>query len=137
LIQINISTLKIGRKGQQHILGNTIAKQTTEQMTGRTQEAITSYFAWLQNAMLAPPWGDTDLNKKLISYATETVTAPCAFAQKLTQAKNLEDVIKIQTNSSRRKQISHQPWDHADRRAERSAAGHRPGFRMSRNDHGF
>ena len=97
LIQINISTLKIGRKGQQHILGNTIAKQTTEQMTGRTQEAITSYFAWLQNAMLAPPWGDTDLNKKLISYATETVTAPCAFAQKLTQAKNLEDVIKIQT----------------------------------------
>lgn len=74
-----------------------IAKQTAEQMTGRTQEAITSYFAWLQNAMSASPWGDTDLTKKLMTYASETATAPCAFAQKLSQAKNLEEAIKIQT----------------------------------------
>ena len=73
------------------------ARQTAEQMTERTQEAIANYFGWLQNAMQASPWGNTDLNKKLMSYATETFTAPLSFAQKLSQAKNLEDVVKIQT----------------------------------------
>ena len=73
------------------------ARQTAEQMTERTQEGIANYFSWLQNAMQASPWGNTDLNKKLMSYAAETVTAPLSFAQKLSQAKNLEDVVKIQT----------------------------------------
>ena len=73
------------------------AKHTAEQMTGRSQEAITNYFTWLQKAMSASPWGDTDMNKKLMSYATQTITAPFAFMQKLSQAKNLEDIIKIQT----------------------------------------
>ena len=73
------------------------ARQAADQMTERTQEAITNYFGWLQSAMQASPWGNTDLNKKLMSYATETFTAPLSFAQKLSQAKNLEDVVKIQT----------------------------------------
>ena len=74
-----------------------MAKQTAEQITGRTQEAMENYFTWLQTTMSASPWGNTDLNKKLMSYATETFTAPLSFAQKLSQAKNLEDVVKIQT----------------------------------------
>ena len=73
------------------------ARQAAEQMTERTQDAITNYFSWLQNVMQASPWGNTDLNKKLMSYAAETVTAPLSFVQKLSQAKNLEDVVKIQT----------------------------------------
>jgi hypothetical protein len=73
------------------------ARQAGEQMTERTQEAIANYFSWFQNAMQASPWGNTDLNKKIMSYATETVTAPLSFMQKLSQAKNLEDVVKIQT----------------------------------------
>jgi hypothetical protein len=73
------------------------ARQTAEQMTERTQEAITNYFSWLHNAMQAFPWGNTDLNKKLMTYATETFSAPLSFVQKLSQAKNLEDVVKIQT----------------------------------------
>jgi phasin protein len=73
------------------------ARQAAEQMTERTQEAIANYFSWFQNAMQASLWGNTDLNKKLMSYATETVTAPLSFMQKLSQAKNLEDVVKIQT----------------------------------------
>jgi hypothetical protein len=73
------------------------ARQTAEQMTERTQETITNYFSCLQNTMQTFPWGNTDLNKKLMSYATETFTAPLSFAHKLSQAKNLEDVVKIQT----------------------------------------
>ena len=72
-------------------------KQTAEQMTERTQEAVANYFTWLQNAMSASPWGNTDLNKKLMSYATENVTAACGLTQQLSQARNLEDVAKIQT----------------------------------------
>ena len=55
------------------------------------------YFSWLQNAMSASPWGSMDLNKKLLSYATENVTAAVTFVHKLSQAKDLQDVVKIQT----------------------------------------
>jgi hypothetical protein len=47
--------------------------------------------------MSASPWSNTELNKKLLSYATENVSAAFGFVQKLSQAKNLEDVVKIQT----------------------------------------
>jgi hypothetical protein len=47
--------------------------------------------------MQASPWGTMDLNRKLMSYATETAIAPLSFVQKLSQANNLEDVVKIQT----------------------------------------
>jgi hypothetical protein len=73
------------------------ARQTAEQMTERTQETITNYFSWLQNTMQACPWGNTELNKKLMNYATETATAPISFVQKLSQARNLVDVVTIQT----------------------------------------
>jgi hypothetical protein len=74
-----------------------IAKQTAEQITKETQGAMENYFGWLQNTMSASPWGNTDLNKKLLSYATQNVTAAFTFAQKMSHAKDLQDVVKIQT----------------------------------------
>jgi hypothetical protein len=74
-----------------------MAKQTAEQIRGRTQEATENYFRWFQTTMSASPWSNTELNKKLLSYATENVGAAFGFVQKLSQAKNLEDVVKIQT----------------------------------------
>jgi hypothetical protein len=59
-----------------------MAQQTAEQITKQTQGAMEDYFSWLQNAMSASPWGSTDLNKKLLSYATENVTAVVTFVQK-------------------------------------------------------
>jgi hypothetical protein len=67
------------------------------QITERTKHAMETYVAWFQNAMSASPWGNIDLNKKLLSYATENVTSAVGLVQKLSQAKNLEDVVKIQT----------------------------------------
>ena len=55
-----------------------------------------SYFNWLHNAILASPWSN-NLNKKLLSYATENVTAAVGLVQKLSQAKDVEQVVKIQT----------------------------------------
>jgi hypothetical protein len=45
----------------------------------------------------AAPWGNTDLNNKLLDYAAENTAAAFGFVQKLTRAKNWEDVARIQT----------------------------------------
>jgi hypothetical protein len=55
-----------------------------------------NYFGWLQSAMSAAPWGNTDLNKKLLDYTEENTAAALEFVQKLTRAKNWE-VARIQT----------------------------------------
>jgi hypothetical protein len=43
------------------------------------------------------PWSNSDLNRKLLNHATENVTTAVNFMQKLSQAKNPEEVVKIQT----------------------------------------
>jgi hypothetical protein len=70
------------------------AEQNAEQITKQTME---NYFGLLQKTMSALPWSDTNLNRILLSHATKNVTATFAFVQKLSQAKNFEDVVKIQT----------------------------------------
>jgi hypothetical protein len=67
------------------------------QIEERTKHAMENYSQWLQNAMSASPWDNTELNKKLLSYATENVTTAVGLVQKLSRAKNLEDVVKMQT----------------------------------------
>jgi hypothetical protein len=67
------------------------------QIEERTRHAMENYFNWLQNTMSASPWTNADLNKKLFSYATENVTAAVGLVEKLSHAKNLEDVVKVQT----------------------------------------
>jgi hypothetical protein len=47
--------------------------------------------------MSGSPWTNVDLNKKLFNYATENVTSAVGLVEKLSHAKNLEDVVKIQT----------------------------------------
>ena len=47
--------------------------------------------------MSGSPWTNVDLNKKLLNYATENVTAAVGLVEKLSHAKNLEDVVKIKT----------------------------------------
>ena len=75
-----------------------IATETAEQIAARTQEAMGNYFSWLQNAMSVSPWGNMELTKKLLSYATENTSSALGFVQKLSQAKNFDDVVRIQTD---------------------------------------
>ncbi len=67
------------------------------QIEERTKHAMENYFSWLQKAMSASPWSNTDLNKKLMNYATDNVTAAVGLVQQISQAKSLEEVVKIQT----------------------------------------
>src|SRR5690242_15475740 len=70
--------------------------ETEVQIEERTRHAMQNYFDWLHSAILASPWSN-DLNKKLLSYATENVTAAVGLVQKLSQAKDVEQVVKLQT----------------------------------------
>jgi hypothetical protein len=79
------------------ILLTATAAQTAEQMTKQTRGAMENYFGLLQSTMSALPWGDTNLNRVLLSNATQNVTATFAFMHKLSQAKNFQEVVKIQT----------------------------------------
>jgi hypothetical protein len=67
------------------------------QITERTRHAMETYVNWLRNAMSASPWSNVGLNTKLLGYATDNVTAAVGLVEKLSHAKNLEDVVKIQT----------------------------------------
>jgi len=71
--------------------------QTVEQITKQTQGAMENYFGWLQKTMSALPWSNTNVDRILLSYATQNVTATFAFVRKLSQAKDFQDVVKIQT----------------------------------------
>jgi hypothetical protein len=73
------------------------AAQAAEQVTKQTQGAMENYFGWLQKTMSTFPWSNTNLNRILLSNATQNITAIFAFVQKLSQAKNFEEVVKIQT----------------------------------------
>jgi hypothetical protein len=63
------------------------AEQTAKQITKQTQD----YFGWLKNTMSALPWSNT------MNHATQNVTATFAFVQRLSQARNFQEVVKIQT----------------------------------------
>ncbi|MFY9838806.1 MAG: phasin family protein [Xanthobacteraceae bacterium] len=74
-----------------------IAEQLAEHSMEKAQGAMKNYFGWLQSAMSAAPWGNTDLNKKLLDYTAENTAAALEFVQKLTRAKNWQEVTIIQT----------------------------------------
>jgi hypothetical protein len=67
------------------------------QIEERAKHAMEAYFNWLQNSMVTLPWGNTNLNRILLSNATQNFAATVNFVQKLSQAKNFQDVVKIQT----------------------------------------
>jgi len=67
------------------------------QIDERAKHAMETYFGWLQKSMATFPWSNTNLNRILLSNATKSITATLAFVQKLSQAKNFEEVVKLQT----------------------------------------
>jgi hypothetical protein len=75
----------------------TTTAQSTEQITKQTQGAMENYFGWLHRTMATLPWSNTNLNRVLLSNATQNVTTAFAFMHKLSQARSFQEVVKIQT----------------------------------------
>jgi len=76
---------------------NVEAKQAIEQTVKQTEGAMDNYFNLLQQTMSATPWGKTDFGEKLKSFTEQNIAAAHDFIQKLSQARDFQDIIKIQT----------------------------------------
>jgi phasin len=69
-----------------------MARQTMAQVQGATEQ----YFGLLQKSMSSSPWASSDLSKRMLNFAQENVAAGFEFAQRLSQAKDFQDFLRIQ-----------------------------------------
>ena len=76
---------------------NVEAKQAIKQTVTQTEGAMDNYFNLLQQTMSATPWGKTDFGEKLKSFTEHNIAAAHHHIQKLSQARDFQDIIKIQT----------------------------------------
>ena len=76
---------------------NVEAKQAIEQTVKQTQGAMENYFNFLQQNMSATPWGRTDFGEKLKSFTEQNIASAHHHVEKLSQARDFQDIIKIQT----------------------------------------
>jgi hypothetical protein len=56
-----------------------------------------NYVSWVQKTMADSPWGNTEFSKKLVEYTNQNVNATFEFVQRLGQAKDFQDVVKLQS----------------------------------------
>ena len=77
---------------------NVEAKQAIEQTVKQTEGAMDNYFNLLQQTMSATSWGRTDFAEKLQSFTEQNIAAAHHHIQKLSQARDFQDFIKIQTD---------------------------------------
>ena len=75
----------------------TSAKQVVAQTMEQTREAVDNYFNFIQKTMSSYPLGGTELGEKLRSYAEKNIAAANEYVRKLSEAKDFQEIIRIQT----------------------------------------
>jgi len=80
-------------KGADPFEMNEAAKQAMTQVYG----AVDSYFDNLKKTIASAPSGGTEFGEKLKSYAEQNTAATHDFIRRLSQAKDLQDMFKIQS----------------------------------------
>ncbi len=76
---------------------NANAKQVVEQTMEQMRAAVDNYFNFIQKTMSSYPLGGTEFGEKLKSYAEKNIAATNEYVLKLSQAKDLQEAIRIQT----------------------------------------
>lgn len=76
---------------------NVTAKKAAEQTTEQALSAANGYFDFLRKTVSSFPSGGTDLGEHLKSYAEKNIAATQDYIHKLSQAKDFQDVVRIQT----------------------------------------
>ena len=66
--------------------------QAIEQNMEKARGAMDNYFSFLPNI-----WGGNDLTEKMKTYTEKNIAAYAEFVGKLSQAKNFQEVFRIQT----------------------------------------
>jgi phasin family protein len=68
------------------------AAQAVEQNIEKARGAMDNYFSFLQNI-----WGSNDLTEKMKTYTQRNISASADCVHKLSQAKDFQEAIRIQT----------------------------------------
>ena len=75
----------------------TMMGKSAEKTMEQGQEAIENYFSWMQKSMSGSQWADNEMTKKLMSNMERNVATTQAYVQKISQARDIQDFMKIQT----------------------------------------
>jgi phasin len=59
--------------------------------------AMENYLQFFQKGMSVSPWAGSELNNRLTNYVQQNVTTAFDYGRKLVQAKDLQEVVRIQT----------------------------------------
>ena len=65
---------------------------------GQARLAINNYFQFFEKSMSASPWGATDQAKTFTNYVEQTVAANFELSDKLLHAKDVQEIVRIQTD---------------------------------------
>src|ERR1700722_17319688 len=76
-------------------------KQSVEETKEQALGAADTYFDFLNKAISSFPSGGTKFGEKLKSFAEKNVAATHHFIQQLSQAKDFQDALRIQTEFMR------------------------------------
>ena len=76
---------------------NANAQRTLEQTMEQTRGVLGQYFKFLEQTLSSYPSGGTEFGEKLKSYAEKNIATAHEYVSKLSQAKDLQDVVRIQT----------------------------------------
>jgi hypothetical protein len=68
-----------------------------DKTVAQTRGAADDYFGLMQNAFSFSSMGGTVLAEKMRSYAEQNISAASNFVHKLSQAKDFQDIVRIQT----------------------------------------
>lgn len=75
----------------------TDVRKMTEQSMDQVRTAINSYLQFFQRAVPGAPMGGNELSNKVLTYAERNVANAFEFAQRLVQVKDVQDLVKLQT----------------------------------------
>jgi len=70
--------------------------EAAEQSIDQARGAMENYIDFFQKRMFASPWANTELTKKIQSYAGKNIATTFEFAQQLGKAKNFQELVQIQ-----------------------------------------
>lgn len=76
---------------------NAEAQRVVEQTMEQARSAVDDYFTFVQKIISSYPSGGTELGEKLKSSAQKNLAVAYEFVQKLSHAKNFNDIVRIQT----------------------------------------
>jgi hypothetical protein len=74
------------------------AEKTLSQTAAQTRGAVDSYFNTLKAAIESFPVGESAVGKRLKSHTKQNIEATHEYMNKLSQAKNFQEAMQIQTD---------------------------------------